>query len=149
LRIKEDDLQKREAKLDSSRKKDSSSVQDTLHLINPALAGAWAVKMTCTETTCTGSAVGDVKNEQWDISYQGNTIIAKAMAGNQLARVYTGFYSGATVELTEDRISAPLQPAAKMVVRLRIVDEENMEGQREIVRDKECKVIFALQMKKQ
>jgi len=143
LHLKEQELQQREQKMDSSLK------TDTTNLYNPALIGRWSVKMTCIETTCTGSAVGDTKNEQWDISYQGKTIIAKAMAGDKLVRIYTGFFTDNRVELTEDTESTPSQTATKMVVRLQIVDETSIDGQREIVREDDCKVVYELQMKKQ
>lgn len=142
LQLKEEDLLQREKKLDSTANSDS------LHFINPVLAGNWSVKMTCTEATCSGSAVGDTKNEQWQISYEGNSILAKAMSGGQLARVYTGFYTGNTVELVENRDSTASGLSTKMVVRLTIVDETHLDGQREITRQN-CKVIYSLQMEKQ
>ena len=58
--------------------------------------------MTCIETTCPGSAVGDTKTETWDINYENNLIIAKAMANNKLVRVYTGSYDGTNLTLSED-----------------------------------------------
>jgi len=57
LEIREAEILKKEQSLDSLR-------SDSMQTINPKLAGTWSVKMTCTETTCTGSAVGDTKNEQ-------------------------------------------------------------------------------------
>ncbi|WP_020603334.1 hypothetical protein [Spirosoma spitsbergense] len=143
LQLKEQQLQQREKQIDSSPK------VDTTNLYNPALIGRWSVKMTCTETTCTGSAVGDTKNEQWAISYQGKTIIAKVIVADKLVRIYTGFFTDNSVELMEDseRISSRMAP--KMVVRLQIVNEKTLDGHREIVRDNNCKVLYALQLKKQ
>jgi len=43
--------------------------------------------MRCTETNCSGSAVGDTKNEQWEIGYQNGGIVAQAFSGNKLVRV--------------------------------------------------------------
>jgi hypothetical protein len=143
LMMRENDLLTKEQHLDSASKADST------HLINQKVVGSWSVKMTCTETTCTGSAIGDTKTEQWNISYQANNLIAKAMDNGKLIRVYTGFYTGNTVELIDDRQSTVSQPAAKMVVRLHMVNEITMEGQREITRDNDCKVIYALHMEKQ
>jgi hypothetical protein len=142
LQLKEEDLLKREKLLDSTVS------SDTVHLIKPMLAGNWSVKMTCTETTCSGSAVGDTKTEQWQLSYESNSILAKAMSGGQLVRVYTGFYTGNTVELVATRDSTAAGSSTKMVVRLTIVDEMHLDGQREITRD-DCKVIYSLQMEKQ
>lgn len=142
LQIKEQELLKREQKIDSSL------IMDTSKLYNPAIIGIWSVKMTCTETTCNGSAVGDTKTEQWNISYEGNTIIAKAMSDEKLVRTYTGPPKGDGIELAEQQQNVNSQPPTRMVVRLRMTAANNMEGQREIIRD-DCKVIYALQLEKQ
>ena len=141
LELREADLVKREQKTDSLMS-DSTAVP-------PVVAGTWTTKMTCTETTCTGSAVGDIKTEQWNVILEGNSIIARAIAGEQLVRVYTGSYTGNTIELVEDRESTSTQPATKMIVRLRLTNGTTMEGQREIVRENDCKIIYAVQMNKQ
>ena len=105
--------------------------------------------MVCTETTCPGSAVGDSKTETWDIQYINNKVIAKAQSGEQLVRVYTGIYTGNTLELVENNESTGTQPATKMVVQLRIVNPRSMEGQREIIREGNCKILYSLQLTKQ
>jgi hypothetical protein len=143
LQLKEEELLKREAKIDSTLNKDTAS------LVNSALVGNWSVKMSCIETTCTGYAVGDTKNEVWDISYQGNNILARAMAGHQLVRVYSGRLSGNTVELTEGRDSTVAMSGTTMFVRLNMMNDKTMEGHREIVRENDCKVVYALEMVKE
>jgi hypothetical protein len=140
--LKEADVLKRERLLDSTLHTDTSQI------VNPVLAGGWNVKMTCTETSCAGSAVGDTRNEKWQMHYQGSTLIAKAMANEQLVRVYTGFYTGNTIELVEDKANASVPSVAKMVVRLRMVDSTRLEGEREIVRDNNCKIVYATHMEK-
>lgn len=140
LQVKEDELLKREQQLDSTLKTDST------HLVNPALIGRWDVRMVCTETTCPGSAVGDTKTEVWDFSYEGNTIVVKAVVSEKLVRVYTGTYNGNTIELVEEITTGAT--SSKMVIRLRIIDPAHMEGQREIVRENECRVLYALQLQK-
>ena len=90
LQLKEEEILRREQNLDSANR-------DSTQQVNAALVGNWSVKMTCTETTCAGSAVGDTKTEQWDVAYQGNSIIARAKTGENLVRVYTGLYTGNTV----------------------------------------------------
>ena len=143
LEVKEQELLLREIKLDSTIQKDTSSRFDS------TLLGKWAVKMVCSETSCTGSAVGDTKNEQWEITAQGTQFIVKAMSAEQLVRVYTGIYTGNTLELIASVEKTSDQPAAKMVVRLHIVNENKLEGQREIVRENSCKVIYTMEMDKQ
>ncbi|MEO6357755.1 MAG: hypothetical protein ABIU77_02045 [Ferruginibacter sp.] len=144
LQLKEEELQQKEkTKIDSSLK------TDTTNIYNAALIGRWSVKMTCTEASCSGSAVGDTKSEQWDISYQGKTIIAKAMTGDKLIRIYTGNNIGNSIELKEDNQNTPSTTATTMLVRLQMINEKNVEGQREIVREDDCRIVYALQLKKQ
>jgi hypothetical protein len=142
IQLKEEDLVKREQRIDSTR------LQDSVAVYNAALPGTWDVKMVCTETSCPGSAVGDTKNESWEIAYQENAIIARAMVSNELVRVYSGFFTGNTLELIETRDNAPNQPTTRMVVRLRLAKENVMEGNREIERIGECKIIYQIVMNK-
>lgn len=142
LAMKEEELARQARAIDSSR-------QDSSFIYDPRLIGLWSVKMTCTETTCPGSAVGDTKSEQWELSYQGHHILARALVSDTLTRVYQGIYTGNTLELVEERGGALAQPATRMIVRLRLVNPGAMEGQREIVREGDCKIIYALQMDKQ
>jgi hypothetical protein len=104
--------------------------------------------MTCTEATCAGSAVGDTKTEQWNISYEANTIIAKAMSDDKLVRTYTGIPAGEVIELVEGPHANVSQSATKMIVRLRLINSTAMDGKREIIRNN-CKVIYDLKMEKQ
>lgn len=78
LLVWEQRLKMREQELNNTKQiLDSAQVQiDTVY--NSLLTGRWIVKMTCTETTCDGSAIGDTKTEQWDISYNGKNIVVKA-----------------------------------------------------------------------
>jgi hypothetical protein len=150
LLLKEKTLAIREAEvLRKEKLLDSTSYIDSTISYNPVLIGKWTVKMTCTETTCTGSAVGDVNTQEWNFSYQGNTVIAKVMEGNQLVRTYTGTYKNNAVEMTDGLQSTTTQPAVKMMVRLRIINTTSMDGQREIIRDNNCKIIYALELQKQ
>ncbi len=142
LAIREDELLSKEKKFDSTSNVDSAGYY------NPALTGNWSVKMTCTETSCAGSAVGDVNNQEWIFSYQGNSIIARVMEGNRLMRTYTGTYNNKQVEMTETMQSTTTQPAVKMLVRLTVINETSMDGQREIIRENNCKIIYALDLQK-
>lgn len=142
LQLQQEELNKQKQSLDSTR------LQDTLTVYNPALPGTWDVRMTCIETSCPGSAVGDTKNETWEISYQEKTVIARAMVNNELVRVYSGFFTGNTLELVDTRENIPSQPPTRIVVRLRLSQENLMEGQREIERIGECKILYAVVMNK-
>jgi hypothetical protein len=145
LQLREEELAKRERLLDTTNK---NSV-DTLSALYPKLAGLWNVTMRCTETTCQGSAVGDIKTEQWDISIQNNTVVAKAMSDKNLLRIYSGTFLGNSFELTAQQENAATQQAAKMIVRLQPTKENEMTGQREILRSHNCRILYALELRKQ
>jgi hypothetical protein len=142
LQLKEEELTKREHSLDSS------AVLDTTAKINVNLVGTWSVKMSCIETTCQGSAVGDTKTETWELTYQDKNVIAKAKVNDELVRVYSGIYNGTTLELSETQTKA-VAPVTKIMVRLRTDGDGRLEGQRDIERlDESCKIIYAMTMEK-
>lgn len=141
LRLKEEALAKREQQMDSTQ-------QDSASFYNPKIIGLWAAKMVCVETSCPGSALGDTKSEIWDISYQGNLVVAKAMTDDIVVRTYAGTYMNNFLELTENVDLSPNAPATRIVVRLALRDENTMEGKREIIRSGDCRIIYSLQLNK-
>lgn len=148
LQLREEEIMNREQQLQKAEKTDSIA-QNPADIFNPALTGKWSARMICTETTCPGSAVGDTKTETWEISYQNQRVIAKAMTGENLIRVYTGTYQNNLLELTENVELSPAAPATQMVVRLTLLNPTTMEGQREIIRTGDCRIVYALQLNKQ
>lgn len=146
LVVRENNLKLREQEFANKLKADSLATDSSFY--NTTLIGIWETKMTCTETTCTGSAVGDTKTERWEISYEGKNVVAKAMDGSKMIRLYSGMYTGNTVELIEEREATGSQPSTKMVVRLRLTGDDTMEGQREILRP-DCKIIYSLNLVRQ
>lgn len=148
LILREKALQLREEEFTKLQVNADSTLIDS-SVYNPQIIGTWNVKMVCTETTCSGSAVGDTRNEVWQINYEANRVLAQARAGNQLVRIYNGIYTGNTLELVEDAQVSPSQPATRMVARLRITSDNKMEGQREILREGDCKIIYSMDMTKQ
>lgn len=145
LQVKEEELARKETQRDSTLIREAD---DSLSRLHPGLPGLWTVTMRCIETTCPGFAVGDTKTEQWEIIYSHNTVIAKAMSGNDLVRVYAGTYSGNALELTNQLAGVDALQNAKMVVRLKETGEGEMEGQREIIRAEDCRIVYALELKK-
>lgn len=142
LQLKEEDLLRQQKILDSTQllARDSSAV-------DLRVVGKWAVTMRCTATTCGGSAVGDVKNEQWDISYQDKNVIIKAMADGQLVRTYTGAFIENSLQLAAQPDANALQ--TKMTVKLNIRSDTEIDGEREIVRPDNCHIVYALSLSKQ
>ena len=148
LKLKEEELLNREQQLAKAQKPDSL-IQPTASVINPELIGAWSARMVCTETTCTGSAVGDTKTETWDLSYQNERVVAKAKTGENLTRIYTGTFQNNLLELTENVELTAAAPATKMVVRLTLLNPTTLQGQREIIRAGDCRIVYDLQLNKQ
>lgn len=149
LETRELALQQREEELTKKLQALDSSAHDTLMLYEPKLIGQWLVRMTCSETTCPGSAVGDIKTETWVISYEGNFLVAKAMEKGKLARIYTGQSTAQGIRLSEAVTDPPSGPPTTINVRLSLKDNNTMEGQREILRENECRILYTLQLSKQ
>ncbi|MEJ6981266.1 hypothetical protein WG906_12435 [Pedobacter sp. P351] len=142
LKLKEQDLSKREQRLDSLKNND-----DTLGVYNPKLVGSWLITMQCIETTCEGYAVGDTKTEQWNIAYQNNRVIIKAISNKKIIRTYSGFFRENSLNLTA---VPPPDAHTEMSVVLNPHDTNDklMEGQRVIDRTGNCRVVFTLKAEK-
>lgn len=138
LKLKEEALDQARQSLDSVKMQvDSASVYD------PAIVGKWTVKMSCIETTCDGSALGDTKTEQWDISYNHKSIVVKAYSGPVLIRVYVGKYRDNQLKVVDERPNADVSFKAA----LNFVNEKRMDGTREILQAN-CKIVYALTAEK-
>lgn len=153
LIAKEEDLEIRKRSQDSlASRKDTLlnghdslfNILDTMKFNQPDIAGRWNVNMRCIETDCAGSAVGDEKNEQWQISYHNRSILAQAFTGDSLVREYTGTNANSTIEL----LATPSTAETKMVVKLQDVQAGKMRGQREIIRPENCHIVYAIELKK-
>ena len=144
LQVKEEALNKRAMLLDSTIKK----ATDSLSISHPRVPGSWLVKMTCTKATCPGSAVGDTKTERWEIAFQNNVVIAKALSNEKLVRIYMGTYVGNFLELTAQQDISTTTSVTRIFVRLRETKENEMEGQREINRQEGCHIVYGLTLKK-
>jgi hypothetical protein len=148
LQLKAEELAIKEQQFQKGQALDTTS-QQAGGIFYPALIGKWNASMTCTETTCAGSAIGDTKTETWELSYQNDRVVARAMAGENLVRIYTGVYKNNLLELTENVELSSAAPATKIVVRLTFVNQNALEGRREIIRAGDCRIIYALQLDRQ
>jgi hypothetical protein len=128
--VRESELNARQHQIDST----SQTTADTAQVVNTDLPGRWQVKMTCTETNCEGSAIGDTKNEQWDISYENDKVVAKAYSGKNLIRIYNGSYQATGLELTADN---------PIYVNLHFTGPNRLEGTRQI-QQPGCKIVYTL-----
>lgn len=150
LALKEQSLAIKEQQLNDQKKSIDSTtniVNDSLYREHQKIRGAWTVDMQCTETNCAGSAVGDIKTEQWDFKFQQNLVIVTAMSRDQLVRTYAGSYQGNLLKLDVQQDSA--ETNAKIVVRLQQTNEKEMQGEREITQANGCRILYSLKLKKQ
>lgn len=143
LQLKEDELAERQKSMDSTQNR--FGLSDSA-IVNPAITGNWDVTMKCTATTCEGSAVGDTKNERWEIAYQGTNVIVKANADGKLVRVYSGIYADNSLQLVAQH--EPEAPNTRITVKLNPKTPTELEGTREIVRTDVCHIVYAVTLKK-
>lgn len=148
LTLKEKTLEIKEAELNQQQLSLDSTVADTTTVINPMLPGIWDVQMTCTEASCPGSAVGDVRSETWNFQYVNGNLVVKAMSGNTLVRVYTGKQKNNMIELQDNVDNAADNPPTRLTVRLNITGNNILEGTRVIDRNGECRIVYSLTLNK-
>lgn len=149
LLARELDLQQREEALARRQKELDSTEIDTMMRYDPRLIGTWRVQMTCSETSCPGSAVGDTKSETWAFSYEGDNLVARAMVKNNVVRVYTGKSTADGILLGDAVANSGDGKGVAIAVTLAMKDAKTMEGQREISRGNECRIVYTLQLTKQ
>lgn len=138
LKIKDDSLRL----FNSTLSKDPT---DSAGAYKPELIGLWSAKMQCIETSCEGSAIGDIKNEQWEMSYQGTMLIAKAITDNKVTRTYSGYLKNEYIELESNEPGG----TTLMTVRLQTIrNDEKLEGIREILRGENCRIRYSVTLEK-
>ena len=152
LSQKEQELLLREKKIELKEQQllelDTNKVEADSSIYNPALPGNWSVEMRCIETNCPGSAIGDTKNEQWQISYENGNILTKAIVDKRLVRVYSGTFKNDILKLSANQSTTDSQPSATMGVELQFTNENRLEGRRIIVREDGCRIVYAINLTK-
>lgn len=148
LAIREQQIQYKEQELQKAQAEsvDSTTVNDSTAIVNSGYLGRWNVFMDCTETSCPGSAIGDSKTEQWNITYSNGCIETQAMAGQKLIRVYSGVLLGNVLELMYYNAD-PATQATRIMVRLIKEPSGALSGRREITRN-DCKIVYKVQLEK-
>jgi hypothetical protein len=137
LTLLENELQERLKK----RQQDSTSVTDSLQAL--PVIGRWMVKMRCTETNCSGSAIGDTKTETWEIAYHNKGVVVSSYTKNELSRIYNGTFTPTRLEVTNGK------PGSESLMRVTLeLKDGKMEGIREVERT-DCKIRYALTLQRQ
>ncbi|MBS1783532.1 MAG: hypothetical protein JSS78_10735 [Bacteroidetes bacterium] len=145
--LREHDLSAQEEKL-----KDWERVADSNQLYNHAtnidtqlLVGVWSVKMICVETSCLGSAIGDVKSEKWTVSYLKGEVVAEAYAQKKLIRVYKGAFLNGVLKLSDYREDSGAQIDVELTTDGK--SSSKMKGTR-VIQQPSCKIVYNLEMEK-
>ncbi|MBZ4192314.1 hypothetical protein [Niabella beijingensis] len=141
IRLAEDSLKRYAEKMDSA----SRILAEQVLPLPDSLAGSWNVTMVCSQTNCSGFAVGDIRKENWLLSGNGSTVGVRAMQGDKLIRVYTGSFTGTGLKLSTPETEAS-QPSATMQVTLKIDNVNKMSGQRLIIQADGCETTFKVDM---
>ncbi|MCD2422283.1 hypothetical protein LQ567_05880 [Niabella pedocola] len=148
-------LKEKEVKLkEDSLKKFAAQIDSASHLpviqgvpLPDSLAGSWNVAMVCTQTNCSGFAVGDIRKETWLIAGNGTAVTVRAMQGDKLIRVYTGTFTGTDLKLSTPE-SETAQPSASMAVALKVDQRNKLSGQRLITQADGCETTFKVDLDK-
>ncbi|SDD46205.1 hypothetical protein [Niabella drilacis] len=141
LKLLEDSLKLNIARIDSV----SNLPAEQSVPLPDSLAGNWNVTMVCTQTNCSGFAVGDIRKETWLIAGNETTVTVRAMQGDKLIRIYTGTFTGTDLKLSTPE-SETAQPSASMKVALKVEQRNKLSGQRLITQPDGCETIFKADM---
>ncbi|RYE00129.1 MAG: hypothetical protein EOP54_01400 [Sphingobacteriales bacterium] len=130
----------------------STARQDSLSLsltkpglpLPDSLQGTWNINMLCTQTNCSGSAVGDTRKESWTFSGGDATgIYVKAMQGENLVRVYSGIFDGSGFVLSTPNGSGEANTTT-MNVKLNINTRDKLSGSRVIQQADGCTITYKI-----
>jgi hypothetical protein len=143
LSIKEEELNEQQKKLDST----TNMVNDSLIREHVKIQGLWRVDMQCTETNCVGSAVGDIKSEQWNIKVANDQVVINARSNRSVVKTYSGAYFGNVIKLSADRDSTGEN--AKIDVSLQKISDKEMGGERQVIQASGCRIVYSLRLKKE
>lgn len=119
---------------------------DTSGIYNPKLIGDWTVNMKCIETSCEGSALGDIKIERWNIAYHNKRVLVRVMSKNTITRTYLGVYTESGLILKSKRQDNDV--TTSMSIHLDHTADDKMEGVREINQGGNCKIIYSVGLSK-
>ncbi|MEO8822706.1 MAG: hypothetical protein ABI366_03960 [Ginsengibacter sp.] len=143
LAVKEQQLSEQQKILDST----TNIVNDSILRQHLKTQGLWRVDMQCTETNCVGSAVGDVKSEQWNIKVENDQVTINARSNRSIVRIYSGSYVGNVIKLTAGQDST--EENAKIYVSLQKISDREMGGERQVIQATGCRIVYSLRLKKE
>lgn len=143
LAIKEKQLSEQQKVLDST----TNIINDSLLRDHEKIQGLWRVEMKCKQTNCAGSAVGDIKTEEWNIQFENNEVTVNARSNRHVVKRYSGSFVGNLLKLSAGQDSTEVN--AKIHVNLEKTSDTEMEGEREVTQATGCQILYSLRLKKE
>jgi hypothetical protein len=142
LKLKEDSINLLLAK------RDSSLTTAGIAVLPLSIVGEWTVKMVCTQTTCSSSAIGDMQTDVWNISSQDSLIVIRSVASRTRAgRIYTGnYYLNNTIRVSDKTDSATVAGATIRMIEINDISSSKMKGNRTVIQPDGCRVIYAIEL---
>lgn len=111
----------------------------TTDKLSENITGKWNVKMICTASSCAGYAIGDQKNEMWEISGTSNNINAKVFDKGTYLRNYSG-------RISNDEIILDHETKDGIIMKITItgINSGKIKGSRDITGKNDCKAMYDL-----
>ena len=141
---KEDEYRNLLAMRDSIRKQEDSV---TVNSLPENIPGKWTGKMICTESTCAEHVIGDQRNDVWEFSEKGKTVLAKVTDRTGNLKVYSGNYTGLELRLNSNEDSLATRKTEINLI-LNDLQKNTLKGTRKITADNNCVAKFTLELEK-
>lgn len=109
--------------------------------------GKWNGKMICTESTCAEHVIGDQRNDMWEFSESGQTVLAKVTDRSGNMKVYSGNFSGSELKLTSNEDSTATRKT-EINLLWNELQINTFKGTRKITANNNCVAKFMLELEK-
>ena len=127
---------------------DSLARVDTITILPPQLIGEWATKMVCIETNCTGSAIGDVRNDRWTLTSVDSSVVINSSTNSTITRMYTGaYYANHTIKVSTGKEVNPHETST-IKIALSDIRDNKIRGNREVIQPDGCRILYSVEMDK-
>lgn len=126
---------------------DTPVVPEPKEYLDTDILGIWNVTMEATISNCSRTNVGDAMVEVWNIEKTNGQIKIRVTNNQRTNNNYTGLVESNTLVCDGGGISYLVN--AKIILKMSITDENNMEGTRELLLDEPCRAVYKVTAKKQ
>ncbi|KMQ72317.1 hypothetical protein [Chryseobacterium koreense] len=111
------------------------------------ILGKWSGKMICVDSNCPENMIGDIRNDNWEFSENGQKISAKVTnkAGN--IRIYTGSFNGSEIRLSYQSDSTAAKKSYVNII-LNDLKDTKIRGTRDVIGDNNCTSRFSIDLDK-